>query len=406
MLLLQTGLSAAKPEQYLKKYIKCGKLVAGKKSFHLSKYDSVWLVSVGKAADVMAKFVHRTIHPAGGVIIVPQNYTPRFLHKHYRIIKAGHPTPNKNSTLAAKAIILLLQNAKKNDLVLFLISGGASSLVCAPDGISLEQKKSVTQELLKSGASISEINTIRKHLSRVKGGKILENLHCDAISYVISDVIGDDLGSIGSGLVYCDKSTFSECLDIIDRYGLGKKIPKKAIAHLRAGAHGKIAETPKKPKIPNVVIANNSVCVDMIAKKSRALGYDTKTIHDLSGDVEKAANKILRNFSFRKKSCLVFGGETTVRVTGDGRGGRNQELVLRILRHLKQNAVVASIGTDGIDGNTKHAGAIFDHIIPQDTITPYLKNNDSNSFFAKFGGLIMTGPTHSNLLDVGLVMVS
>ncbi|MBI5697896.1 MAG: glycerate-2-kinase family protein, partial [Thaumarchaeota archaeon] len=247
MALLDVALSAAKPKNYISQYIKKDRLVAGKKSFYLSKYDKIWLVAAGKAADTMAKSAHGILQADGGIVVIPQNYDAQFANKKYYIIKAGHPTPNKNSVLAAQKITQFLQNVGKNDLVIFLVSGGASSLVCAPDGISLAQKKQITQKLLESGASISEINTIRKHLSKVKGGRILDNLRCDAVSYVMSDVVGDDLGSIGSGMVYCDKSTFSDCLGIIERYGLRKKIPKKAMIRIRDGAQGKIPETPKKP---------------------------------------------------------------------------------------------------------------------------------------------------------------
>lgn len=406
MALLDVALAAAKPKNYISQYIKKNKLIAGKKSFYLSKYNKIWLVAVGKAADTMAKSVHDILQADGGIVVIPQNYDLQFTNKKYSVIKAGHPTPNKNSVLAAQKITQFLKNVEKNDLVVFLVSGGTSSLICAPDGISLAQKKQITQELLKSGASISEVNTIRKHLSKVKGGKILDNLECDAVSYVMSDVVGDDLGSIGSGMVYCDKSTFFDCLDIIERYGLRKKIPKKAMTRLHDGEQGKIPETPKKPIIPNIIIARNSDCIGMMVKKAKSLGYRTGMLVPLTGNVGLAANKILKKFTFEKKSCLVFGGETTVQVRGKGKGGRNQELVLHIIQNLSKNAIIASIGTDGIDGNTKHAGAIFDHAIPKNIITPYLKGNNSNSFFKKFGGLVLTGPTHTNLLDVGVIMIS
>ncbi|MGQ0605827.1 MAG: glycerate kinase type-2 family protein, partial [Candidatus Nitrosotenuis sp.] len=379
-------------------------LVCGKKSYHISNYDKVWLVAVGKAADSMAKSVHQITSVHGGIIAIPQNYTPVFCNKKFQIIKAGHPIPNKNSILSAKRIITLLKNTGKNDLVIFLISGGSSALVCLPNGITLGQKKQMTQILLESGASISEINAIRKHLSGVKGGKILENLRCDAISYVMSDVVNDDLGSIGSGLVYCDKSTFSDCLKIISKYGLEQKVPKPILNRLKNGAKGKIPETPKKAKIPNCIIATNSDCLDVMVKQARNLGYRTKLYSGVSGDVRVAAARILQKSSMVKKSCLIFGGEPTVKVRGRGKGGRNQELVLNMISKLKQNVVVASVGTDGIDGNTKHAGAIFGDMMDHHIIKPYLKNNDSNSFFQKHGGLIMTGPTHTNLLDVGLVL--
>ncbi len=404
MKIIRAGLDSALPSKFVGKFIKKDLLICDSKSYRPSRYGKVWLVAMGKAADTMAKSVHRIIHADGGIIVIPKNYDSVFYNKKFQIIRAGHPTPNRNSAVAAKKIITLLQNAGQNDLVVFLVSGGASALVCAPYGISLSQKIKVNDALIGSGASISEINAIRKHLSGIKGGKILDHLRCDAISYVMSDVVSNDLGSIGSGITYYDKSTFSDCLKILSKYGLGKKIPKSALRLLQNGAQGKIDETPKRPKIPNQIIATNSDCLGVMVKKAKSLGYSTSICQRVEGDVGLAAAKILRKHKTGKKSCLVFGGETTVVVHGNGKGGRNQELVLNMVSKLKQDCVVGSVGTDGIDGNTKHAGAIFDHKVDDDVIISYLKNNDSNSFFKKFGGLVMTGPTHTNLLDIGLVL--
>ena len=265
-------------------------------------------------------------------------------------------------------------------------------------------KIKTTDILIKSGATISEINAIRKHLSGIKGGKILASLHCNAVSFVLSDVVGNDLSAIASGMTFCDKTSFLDCLQIISKYKLTKKLPSKVLSRLSDGAKGKIAETPKKPKIPNQIIASNSDCLDAMLLKAKSLGYSTSKYPELFGDVITAAQKILYRFNKVKKSCLVFGGEVTVRVIGKGKGGRNQELVLRIVPKLPPNTTVASIGTDGIDGNTKYAGAIFDHRVDYETIKKYLRENDSNSFFKKYGGLIKTGPTHTNLQDIGLIL--
>jgi hydroxypyruvate reductase len=217
--------------------------------------------------------------------------------------------------------------------------------------------------------------------------------------------MGDDLSSIASGLTYCDKTTFQDCLEILKKYRLSSKIPKAILNRLELGAKGKIPETPKKPKIQNIVIASNKDCINKMVKKAEALGYKTKVLHQLSGDVQLAARKILQNFQNKPRTCLIFGGEPTVRVSGSGKGGRNQELVLHVSEKAKPDLVITSVGTDGIDGNTRHAGAIFCSGNKAEA-NRYLKNNDSNSFFKKYGGLIMTGPTHTNLLDIGLVLKS
>lgn len=402
--ILDDGLHAAQPEAFLSKFVKKKKLILGKKHYLLSKYNKVFLVAVGKAADSMAQFVHHTIKSDGGLVVIPNNYDALFSHKKFQIISASHPIPNRASMLAAKSIIAFLRSRKKDDLVVFLISGGASSLVSFPMGVTLAQKQALTETLFASGATIDEVNALRKHLSYVKGGKILEHLNCSAVSYVMSDVVGDDLSSIGSGLTYCDKSTFSECVKIVRKYGLQKQMPAHVLDVFKNGAHGLICETPKRPVIPNQIVATNRQCLSVMAARAKSLGYDTKTLYPIGGDVAIAAGRLVNMFSFKKMSCIVFGGETTVRLRGSGRGGRNQELVLHVVNLAKKNAIVASVGTDGIDGNTKYAGAISSTGTPRPDVTRYLKNNDSNSFFKKYGGLILTGPTHTNLMDLGIIL--
>ena len=404
--ILDAGLQAALPER-LADLIGQNTLVVGNKSYSLSKRGKIYVVSVGKAADSMAKTICSKLKADGGIIVVPKNYDSTFKNSKFKIHHASHPIPDKSSVLAAKSILNLLQNADKNDFVLFLISGGASALVCLPEGISLAQKQEMTKLVLKCGATIDEINCIRKHLSAIKGGKLIQNLSCQAVSLVMSDVVGNDLASIASGLTYFDNSTFSDCMRIIEKYRLAKKTPSSVLKRFKLGVDGRVSETPKKPKILNFIVATNNDCVSAMTKKATSLGYKTKTLAPISGDVDVVAKKILQNFSNRKKSCLVFGGEPTVRVTGRGKGGRNQELVLRILQNLDDDSViVASVGTDGVDGNTKYAGAISGFVPNKNEIATYLKENNSCAFFKKHKGLILTGPTHTNLMDVGLIMRS
>ncbi|HWP78327.1 MAG TPA: DUF4147 domain-containing protein [Candidatus Nitrosotenuis sp.] len=398
---LEAGLEAAKPEQFLTKYIKRNKITRPKNTC-LSGFNRIYVIAVGKAADSMANYVCSKISIDGGLIVIPQTHKVEHSNEKFKIIRSSHPIPNKKSVIAAKSLIRFLQNTNRDDFVIFLISGGTSPLVCLPYGVTLKQKQALTQELLTCGATIKEINTLRKHLSAVKGGKILEHLNCKAVSFVLSDVVDDDLSSIASGLTYCDTTTYADCIRIIKKYGLANKIPKAVLRHFRMGVQGKIPETPKTPKIPNYVVASNKDCLAAMAKKAKTLGYKTKTLQPLSGNIRIVASKILRNLP--KSGCLLFGGEPTVKVAGSGRGGRNQELVLRLMKKLGSEFVVASVGTDGIDGNTKYAGAIFYRSIQKNEIERYLQNNDSNSFFKKYGGLIKTGPTHTNLMDIGLVM--
>ncbi|WP_268543239.1 glycerate kinase type-2 family protein [Candidatus Nitrosotenuis cloacae] len=404
--ILEAGLHAAQPEIFLPTFVKKNKLILGKKSYALSKYDKVFLVAVGKAADSMAQFVHNKIKSDGGIIVVPRNYRVLFSHKKFQILRAGHPLPTNASVKAAMSIIAFLESRKKDDLVVFLVSGGASALVSLPLGVTLAQKQHLVRVLLGSGAAIDEINALRKHLSQVKGGRILKHLKCNAVSFVMSDVVGDDLSSIGSGLTYCDRTTFSKCNKIIQKYRLQKRLSPQILAVIKNGMRGLVDETPKKPVIPHQIVATNKRCLDAMETTARRLGYKTNRIYPLTGDVAAAAGRLVREFSFAKRSCLVFGGETTVHVRGNGRGGRNQELVLHVLNAASKNALVASVGTDGIDGNTRCAGAMSRTGIPASEIRRYLENNDSNSFFKKHGGLIMTGPTHTNLMDLGVILTA
>lgn len=405
--ILMAGLESAMPQKQIKKIIGSKHIKFDKKIIQLKNYDSIYLVALGKAADSMAKTVNSIIKIKKGFIVIPKGVTPVLKNPKFRIFKAGHPLPDENSVHAAKQILKFLSQRNKTDLVIFLVSGGTSSLLALPNGITLSEKIKVTKELLFSGATIQELNCVRKHLSQVKGGRLVEGMRCDAVSLVMSDVLGDDLSSIASGTTYCDSTTFERALKIIKKYRLEKKIPQSALRHLSLGVNGKIPETPKKSKIPHHIFLTNRDCIFEMQKKSKQLGLSTKIVI-ISGDVTNAATKLASLIPRKKNSCITFGGETTVKVKGNGKGGRNQELVLRLLEKtpkLRQEITIASIGTDGIDGNTNYAGAIVKNSLKkQNDIVSYLSRNDSNSFFKKYGGLIKTGPTHTNLMDIGVVL--
>jgi len=244
--ILETGLFAAMPEQKLTKILKKNQIKIGKKSIRLSGYENIYLVAFGKAADSMAKAANSLSKIKSGIIVMPKGSTPCIRNKKFQIFKSNHPIPNKTSVRAAKSVLQFLKKRKKNEFVIFLVSGGASALLALPNGITLQQKIKVTKLLLKSGATIQEINCIRKHLSKIKGGKLIEAMNCSGVSLVMSDVMGDDLSSIASGITFYDKTTFSDALNIIKKYNLTKKLPKPVIKILKSGSLGKIPETPKK----------------------------------------------------------------------------------------------------------------------------------------------------------------
>lgn len=405
--ILTAGLESAMPQKQLQKIINSKQIRCGKKIINLTDYDSIYLVAFGKAADSMANAVSAIINIKKGIVVIPKDLIPEIKNHRFQIFQAGHPTPDKTSVRAARSILKFLQQRNKDELVIFLVSGGSSALLALPDGITLNDKIRVTKELLVSGATIQELNCVRKHLSKIKGGRLIEGMKCDAVSLVISDVMGDDLSSIASGTTYFDKTKFADALKILKKYRLENKIPKSVIQQLRLGASDKIPETPKKSKILHHIVLTNHDCLQAMQKKSKQLGVSFKTI-SISGDITKATSKLVSLIPKKKNSCIIFGGETTVKVKGDGKGGRNQELVLRILektQKTKQDVTIASLGTDGIDGNTKYAGAITKNIlINQKEIKSYLTTNDSNSFFKKYGGLIKTDHTHTNLMDIGLIL--
>ncbi len=405
--ILAAGLESAMPQKELKKIFNSNTIRIGKKRIKLSNYNSIHLVAFGKAANSMTKAVDSIVQIKNGIVVVPKGTKSLIKNNKFKIFKSGHPVPDKTSVLAAKSILKFLKQRKPRELVIFLVSGGTSALLALPDSITLNDKIKTTKQLLASGATIQEMNCIRKHLSQIKGGRLVDDLNCDAVSLVMSDVIGDDLSSIASGTTYFDNTKFSNALKIIQKYRLQNKISKSVLNRLKLGASGKIPETPKKTKIPHHIILTNNDCIKSMKNKSKHLGISFKTT-SISGDVAKAAAKLVSYIPRTKNSCIIFGGETTVHVKGKGKGGRNQELVLRILektQKTKQDLIISSLGTDGIDGNTKYAGAITKKIlIKPKEIRSYLNKNNSMAFFKKYGGLIKTGYTHTNLMDIGIIL--
>jgi len=406
--ILESGLVAGLPKNVIQKFVYKSQISIGKCKIPLSKYDQIFLVAFGKAADSMVYEVNSLTRTNGGIIVIPEGYTSVLKTKKFEIIYAGHPIPNKKSIKAANKIIKFLQERKKNDLVIFLISGGGSSLVSLPDGITLDEKRVVTERLIKSGASIDEINCVRKHLSKIKGGRILEYLRCEAISLVMSDVIGDDITTIASGTTFFDKTTFSDAEKVLKKYNLLQSVPTNILKRIRLGIEKKIPETPKQQKIKNHIIATNKTCLNTMGKISKSFGLTQKIIYPVSGDVKQIAKTLTKLIVKAKpNSCIIFGGEPTVEVKGKGKGGRNQELVLYILKEIQnveQNITVASIGTDGKDGNTDACGAILNNKINVTDAKKFLARNDSYAFIKKHKGLIFTGPTHTNLMDIGVLV--
>ena len=403
--ILESGLQAANPENIIQKFVRPNEIKINGKTINLEKYSSIHSVAFGKAGDSMTRALNAIIPIKSGIIVIPKGSKSLIKGKKFQIFNSRHPKPDQTSVKAAKEVMKFVQNKRSDELIIFLVSGGGSSLLAMPDDITLEDKVHVTNVLLKSGATIQEFNCIRKHLSKIKGGKLVENMKCEGISLVMSDVEGDDLSSIASGTTYMDDTTYADALEIIDKYKIRWKMPQEVLELLEKRNNEDI-ETPKKAEIENIVIANNDDCLQAMKEKAESTGYKVYTMQ-LFGDIKEAVTRILEKISEDEKTCIIFGGETTVKVLGKGMGGRNQELVLRLLKNTQKlkKMVIASIGTDGIDGNSVFAGAITENVkIDLDVMKEFLKNSDSGRFFQKQKGNIITNATHTNLMDVGVIL--
>jgi len=404
--ILESGLQAANPENIISKYVTPNEIKINGKIFNIEKYSNIYTVAFGKAGDSMTRALNSIISIKSGIIVIPKGSKAKIKSKKFQIFNSGHPKPDKTSVKAAKEIMKFVDNKKRGELIIFLVSGGGSALLAMPDEITLSDKVHVTDLLLKSGATIQEFNCVRKHLSKIKGGKLVENMKCQGIGLVMSDVEGDDLSSIASGTTYMDDTTYADAMSIIEKYRLKLKIPIEVLQILGNGLHNQKTETPKIAKIENYVIANNNNCLESMEQTAKSKGYKVIKMQ-IFGDIKEVVKRILENISEEQKTCLILGGEPTVKVLGKGQGGRNQELVLRILKNTQKlkKITIASMGTDGIDGNSNFAGAIIENIkLDPNTMKEFLKNSDSARFFQKQKANIKTDFTHMNLMDIGIIL--
>ncbi|MRR15096.1 MAG: glycerate kinase [Deltaproteobacteria bacterium] len=391
----------------------------------------LYLVSFGKAAFAMTRALVES--PAGklitrGIVITKYGHAPGTLAGNLRIYEAGHPVPDERGLTAARQVIDLLKDVDRETLVVCLISGGGSALLVAPqDGITLDEKQKITDVLLKAGANINELNTVRKHISAVKGGRLAQMAYPSrVISLILSDVIGDPLDVIASGPTSPDKTTFCDALDVIEKYHLKNKIPDHAMNLLRRGAEGSVGETPQYgnavfEKVENIIVGSNRIATAAAAKRAEEHGYATTVLtSELQGEAREAAKwlaqealDIRRRKEARRKICLISGGETTVKVSGTGLGGRNTELALAFAEAIagRDGITLLSAGTDGTDGPTDAAGAVVDGQTVQKAQAQglwadvFLNNNDSYSFFKNTGELLVTGSTGTNVMDIQIILL-
>ena len=400
--------------------------------YHQGAYRKLYAVAFGKAAVSMMQAV---VDRAGDLLtkaIVITKYEHAKAARFPGVIEvyeAGHPLPDKNGVAATRRTVELLKKADAETLVLCLISGGGSALFVSPtNGISLEDKQNVTHSLLKAGTDIVELNTVRKHLSLVKGGRLAEITYpARMISLILSDVIGDPLDVIASGPTAPDETTFADAINVLNKYHLLDAIPESALSLLLDGQRGLIADTPKHGSpavkmVENTIIGSNAKATAAAIARAQELGYQSKLLSStLQGEAKDVARWLARtviqtgaeNMRGNRRLCFVAGGETTVTVRGTGLGGRNTEMALAFAVEIKgmQGITMLSAGTDGTDGPTDAAGAIVDYetvsLASGLNLDPmvFLKNNDSYRFFEKAGGLIKTGPTGTNVMDIQIVLI-
>ncbi len=403
-------------------------LICDSMIFNLKDFRHIYLVGAGKAGAAMAIAMEELLGDrlTAGLVVVKYGHLAPV--KKTRIIEAGHPIPDQNGVDGAAELVSLLEQTENDDLVICLISGGGSALLPLPaTGLTLDEKQKTTQVLLSCGADITEINAIRKHLSQLKGGQLARLIApATTISLILSDVIGDPLDSIASGPTVGDPTTFDQCLDIIKKYQLSDTLPPAVMNHLRQGAAGAISETPKPDdplfsRVSNCIIASNCQAVEAAAEKARELGYQPLILSTfIEGETREIARMhaaIAREIHqsgnpLPSPACVISGGETTVTITGNGLGGRNQEFVLAAALDIEglPNTVMVSIGTDGTDGPTNAAGAIADGQTVERAcklgLNPreYLENNNAYHFFSPLHDLLITGPTNTNVMDIRLIL--
>lgn len=430
--IFHAALQAVDPAAAVERSLKLNRemLETAGRSYDLSKFDNIFVVGAGKAAAPMAQVVEELLGArlTGGVINVKHGHGLPL--RKIKVREAGHPIPDEAGLRGTQEIARLLEEAEEGDLVIGLFSGGASSLLIFPaEDLTLEDKQQTTRVLLNCGATIHEINAVRKHLSRVKGGRLARLAQPAALTGLfLSDVIGDDLASIGSGPTAPDPTTFADCLGVLERYRVREDIPPAVTRLLERGARGQVEETPKPDdevfaRVLNRVIANNAVALAAARRRAKELGYRdlilSSSIDGETRDVAKVhvalAREILATGNpIERPACLLSGGETTVTVRGNGKGGRNQEFALAAALAMKgmESILIFSAGTDGTDGPTDAAGAFADGATVARArqkgmdAESHLLRNDSYPLFASLGDLVVTGPTRTNVMDLRLVLVS
>ena len=400
-----------------------------KLNFPLKQDRRLFVIGAGKASGYMGEEIERILGKriADGLIIIPDYLRPRPRGHRIGYHLGTHPIPSQKNTQGVGQILRLVENSTAGDLIIVLLSGGASALMDYPSGgISLEDERKTTLLLLKSGASIHEINTVRKHISRVKGGRLAEAVHgARVLTLIISDVVGDQVDTIGSGPTAPDPTTYLDAKQVLEKYNLWTRVPAQVKRTIEAGVNGVLAETPKQRDkafryVNNIIVGSNRESCRAAASYLNKAGYHSQVFSTRIGGEAREAGRKLGSVAtdlhdngspLSLPAALTSGGETTVTVKGNGKGGRNQELALAAAVSIAgyERIVVGSLATDGVDGPTDAAGAIADGTTVKRgkklgmDAEDYLRKNDSYNYFRRLGDLIMTGPTGTNVNDIMII---
>ena len=425
--IFRAALQAADPMRAVLAHLRIegGVLIAGRKRYRLGEFQSTYVIGAGKASVKMAAAVEKLLGRRIRAGLINTKYGHGARLRRVEINESGHPLPDAMGQAGAERIASIAAGAAEDDLILFLVSGGASALMPLPaPPLTLEEKQATTRLLLACGATIHEINCVRKHISAIKGGQLARLAYpATVLALILSDVVGDDLDVIGSGPTVPDSSTFADARAILERYGVFEQVPDAVRRRLQAGTQ----ETPKPgdaifQRVENLIIGSNRLALDAAAREARSLGYRTLVLTTtLQGEAREVA-QVLAGIAREIRAsgrpipppvCVLAGGETTVTIRGSGMGGRNQELALAAASGIAglEDVAILSAGTDGTDGPTDAAGAIAEgstlaHAAAAGLdAAQYLARNDSYHFFDKLGGLIRTGPTGTNVADIQIVLV-
>ncbi|MGC9307855.1 MAG: glycerate kinase type-2 family protein [Thermoplasmatota archaeon] len=408
--MLEAALDSVDPYQATRNALSLedGNLSAGEVTIDLASIADVYVIGFGKASVGMARAVETLLPVTDGLIISTGEADLEYIG----VRQGDHPLPSQRNVEATRELLDLLDQAGPDDLVIGLISGGGSALLCQPS-ISLEAMREVTRRLMQAGCTIQELNTVRKHLSAVKGGQLAARCQARILSLVISDVIGDPLAFIASGPMAPDPTTYTDARDVLKKYELWRD--GEVMRHIESGCHGDQMETPARlENVDHVIVANNERACRHACTAAQRKGYHCDVASTtLSGEARQVGRDVARYVKLlpREHAAVVFGGETTVTVNGNGSGGRNQELVLGALEEIVgERLVLLSCGTDGVDGSSPAGGAIADgdtlQRAHQENLDPAaaLRENDSYGFFDALGDAIMTGPTGTNVMDIQIII--